>query len=386
LRAYRDILGRPGVGLLLAAATIARLSPAIGNLAILLYTADQTGSFAAAGAAVGAFALGISVGAPLTARICDRRGLGMLVPFATAHAVAMVAIWLLAGSGAAIPVIVVSALAAGCFYPPTGASLRARWQLLVDGRLLPSAYALDSVATSVSFLAGPLITAALVATAGAGVALPAAGAAALLASTVFVARAPALAPERSSHTRWLGPLAAAGMRTMVVWVFAAGFAMGSLEVAVAGFATEGHGEALAAVLLSLWSVSSAAASFGYGVRAPAWPLRRQIHATAFALPLATLLVAAAGSPVVMAALLVISAIPYAPMVIVSNQLVGEVAPRGTATEAYTWVVTATVAGTAAGGPVAGALVEDSTWQAAIAVGVAVGLAGAALLLLRRRTL
>ncbi|HYN90933.1 MAG TPA: hypothetical protein VER75_03350, partial [Thermoleophilaceae bacterium] len=85
-------------------------------------------------------------------------------------------------------------------------------------------------------------------------------------------------------------------------------------------------------------------------------------------------------------LVVITGLPVAPLIASRNQLVERVAPRGTATEAFTWPLTALVAGVALGAAVGGTLVESYSWTAAVLAAVAVSGAGAALLVARRETL
>ena len=387
MNVYLQILRSPRVAVLLCAASVVRLSPAVNDLAILLYVAEQTGSFAWAGGAAGAFALGTAIGSPLIARLSDRRGIALMSPFAVAHVAVLASIWLLGAHGASPAVLLAAALLAGGTYPPAGSALRAQWPDLLAGapQLVEAAYALDSVAASISFMTGPLITAALVATVGAGVGLPAAGGAALLATLVFVAGAPA-GPAEAAGRSMLGALGSAGMRTIVLAILTAGFCVGTVQVAIAGFSSALGAPGLAGVLLALWSVSTAVVSLLYGMRVPKASLRTINVWATFALAVATLPIALAWSPASMAILLVISGAPYGPMFVTANQLVAAVAPRGTATEAYSWVVTSLVAGTALGAAVSGIAVESSSWQSAVLAGAIVGSAGGAILLARRATL
>ena len=64
---YARILRTPGRGPVVLATLIGRLPIGISGLAILLYVREVTGSYAAAGAAAGALALGGGVGAPFRA-------------------------------------------------------------------------------------------------------------------------------------------------------------------------------------------------------------------------------------------------------------------------------------------------------------------------------
>lgn len=386
---FAAILRTPRVAVLLVAAMLVRLSPAINNLAILLLVASETGSFAAAGIAAGAFTLGTACGAPPIARICDRRGIGLLAPIAIVHAAALTTLFALALANGPTALLVVAALTAGVSYPPTGAALRSRWAALLSGTdLLGSAYALDSVAASISFIAGPLVTGVLVATTGPGVALPLAGAIVLGATAVFVAVVPGRHDHRGTERTSgpLGALASRGIRTLVLAALAAGFCMGTVEVSLAAFSKAEGRAALAGVLLALWSVSSALASVAYGLRAKTAPHVRVYLWSAALLPVASLPIALGGSPVTMAALVLLAGIPYAPFIATANQLVGEVSPSDARTEAYTWLITSLVAGSSTGAAISGTIVDALDWQLAVIAGAAVGACGAAALRFRRGSL
>lgn len=77
---------------------------------------------------------------------------------------------------------------------------------------------------------------------------------------------------------------------------------------------------------------------------------------------------------------------FAPLLTVSFGLVGELAPDGTVTEAFAWLVTLIGAGIAAGSAVSGLLLADSTLPAAAALGACGVTAGAVVLALSRRRL
>ena len=62
------------------------------------------------------------------------------------------------------------------------------------------------------------------------------------------------------------------------------------------------------------------------------------------------------------------------------------APPGTATEAFTWPLTALVGGVSLGAAVSGAVIEAGSWTAAVGVAAVVGLAGWAVVSRGRATL
>lgn len=77
---YRDVLQLPHASRLLLAALIGRLSFATVSLAMLLAVQRSTRSYAAAGAAVGAFGLANVIVAPARARLVDRAGQPVALP------------------------------------------------------------------------------------------------------------------------------------------------------------------------------------------------------------------------------------------------------------------------------------------------------------------
>jgi hypothetical protein len=88
----------------------------------------------------------------------------------------------------------------------------------------------------------------------------------------------------------------------------------------------------------------------------------------------------------MALLAILAGLPIAPLIASRNQLVDRVALPGTATEAFTWPLTALVAGVALGAGTAGSVIEASSWSAGVVVAIAVAVAGAAVVGARRGTL
>ena len=88
----------------------------------------------------------------------------------------------------------------------------------------------------------------------------------------------------------------------------------------------------------------------------------------------------------MALLILPAGLLIAPLGAAGNQLIGQVAPAGAVTEAYTWPVTAMIGGFAAGTAVGGALVESLDWHACFIAAAAAAAVGAAIAYTFRRTL
>jgi MFS family permease len=389
---YASILRVPGVAAVVVATLIGRLPIGISGLAILLYVEEVTGSFGSAGVCAGALALGSAAGAPFQGRLVDRRGDGVLMPLALIHAGGLVLVWVLGAVSAPTGLLALASLVAGAALPPLSSVLRSRWPYLLKGRedLVPSAFALDSVMIELIFVTGPLITTATVALVGAEYALGVSAGCVLAGTTVMLAGLRGYGhPERAregARALGLGALAAPGLRTLVLASLPVGFALGTLEVVLPAFSESEGSKELAGLLLAVWSLASGAAGLAYGARPPRMSLTSVHMRFALLLPVGCAALFAASSPATMALLVILAGLPIAPLIASRNQLIETVAPRGTATEAFTWPLTALVAGVSLGAASAGSLVESYSWSAGVVAAVAMSACGALVLLARRGTL
>src|SRR5829696_454432 len=366
----------------------------INALATVLFLRDQNGSFATAGATAGALSLGVAFGAPVGARLIDRLGPRVMLALATVHAIGLGTLVALGYADAPGTALVATGLVTGVAAPPTSSVMRALYpRLLDDPAQVQAAYALDSVSTQVIFIGGPLVTTLLVTLVAPAAALGLSAALVLGGVVLFLAampaderrRAPNADPSRRPPGR-LGALAAPGIRTLVFAMVPVGFAFGSLEVGLPAFAeAEGHRE-LAGVLVAFWSVGSGVGGLVYGARARRSPLVRVHVRMAMLLPLGMAPLALATSLPVMAALALPAGAFVAPLIATRNELAGHVAPAGSETEAFTWPLTALVAGVSLGAAAAGALVDATSWRVPLIVAACTAALGAAIAVSRRRTL
>jgi hypothetical protein len=392
VRVYAGILRTPGVAVIVLATLIGRLPIGISGLAILLYVEEVSDSFAAAGLCAGALALGSAAGAPFQGRLIDRRGVQMLLPLAVVHAGGLVAIWLAGEAGAPVALLAAASLATGASLPPVSSVLRSHWPYLLPGRpeLLAGAFALDSVMIEVIFVTGPLLTTLVVATVGPQYALIVSAACVLLGTSWLLAGLSGRpGPERTEAghpTFGLGALASPGLRTLVLASLPVGFAFGTLEVVLPAFSEAEGSKELAGVLLAAWSAASGVGGLIWGARGGGAPLVQAHMVFAWMLPLCVAPLLLAGSPLSMALLAILAGLPIAPLIASRNQLVERVVLPGTATEAFTWPLTALVAGLSLGAAAGGAVVEARSWSAGVVLAVAVAFVGAAVVLGRRRTL
>jgi MFS family permease len=176
------------------------------------------------------------------------------------------------------------------------------------------------------------------------------------------------------------------VRTLVLTMLPVGIAFGILEITLTAFAThEGHRD-LAGLLLTAWALASAAGGIVYGARPRRGSASDAHLRIALVLPLGLLPLLLATSPATMALLVLPAGIFIAPLLATRNELAGQVAPPGTEIEAYTWPLTAIIAGIAAGAGIAGAIVDAAGWRAAAATAVGFAVVGSVLALTRRGTL
>ncbi len=378
------------MAVLIVATTLTRLPFAINGLAVILFMRDATGSFATAGLVAGALALGAGLGSPFAARLVDRRGAVWLLPLAIVHGAAILSLWGLGEIDAPVVVLVTAALVAGASFPPSGAVLRSRWPELLrdDPELVRGAYAFDSVTIEISFVSGPLITGALVVVAEPQAAMALSSVFVVAGTLLFLSRLPDArrAIPASEHTGGLGPLRSPAMRLIALSSIPVGFCIGSVEVVIPAFSEEAGDAALAGILLAVWSAASGIAGLIFGARQSRRELLDTFLLVGLLFPLATLPMIVAGSPLTMALLVALSGAPIAPLIATRNELISQVAPVGTGTEAFTWLMTALIMGLSLGTAIAGAVVEATGWPEAVLVGVAVAAAGGILTFARRGAL
>ena len=374
MRQYLLILRTPHVARLFAASLLARLPMGINGLAIVLMVKAETGSFGNAGAAAGALALGTGLCAPLTARLIDARGARMLLVLAAACAAGLVAVIVLAHGGAP-PVRARASRRSrpAATFPPTSSVLRAQYPRLFGDSpaLLQGAFALDSVLTESIFTVAPLLTAALVVLFEPAAAIAVSAAAVLCGTAAMVAALPPGAGDATPaehRSSGLGALAAPGIRTLVASMLPVGLRVRRARGGAARVRRpRGPAGARRRARRALGARQRRRRARLRRAARGAGRSRRATCAIALLLPLSFLPLALATSPAMMALLVIPAGVLIAPLIATRNEMAGLVAPEGARTEAYTWPLTALVAGIALGAAAAGAIADAASWQTAVLV-------------------
>jgi MFS family permease len=376
MEAYRELLHNAEVRAVSFAVLLSGVGGGAVPLALVLLVREQTGSFAAAGAVVGALGLAIGVFNPIRGRLVDTKGQRKtLTPLALVHVCCLALLVALAVGGAPTWTLVATAVIAGAAPAPLMSSLRALWRDLVPEPRLQTAYALQAVLTEILFVTSPLLAAFLVAVFSAQVAVLVLIVIEFAGVVAFTAT-PASRSWRSEarDAGRLGALESRGMRTLVLASLPFGMVFGALDVAAPAFA-DLHGAAESAgIALAGLALGSMVGGLIYGSRSWPWDLPARYLALLGALAGMVALAALSPGLPLFVLLLAVAGLVVAPATTIIYTLLDRVAPRGTATEATTWMILGYAVGGAIGAALAGLAVER--WGATR--GILVASAGALL--------
>lgn len=357
---YKRVLAVRQARLPLLGALIGRLPIAALSLATIILVRQETGSFAVAGVVEACVAIAAAVSLPAQGRLVDRFGQTVvLLPAAAANPLTLVGLVVAAEGGAEPVMLAAIGAASGATFPALGSCMRTLWSELVpDPALRQSAFALDAVLLEVCFIAGPLGTAALVAVGSPAAAVIVNAALSTVGTLVFAASRASRAWSGSPVRRhWAGPLRSAGVIVLLLTELWGGAAIGAMEISTTAFAIELGSAGLAGALIAVQAAGSMAGGLWYGSRRHGTPSSDRY-------PRLCLLIAVGFAPLMLMGsmasalpLMALSGFAFAPASAVAYMLIDELAPPGSATEVSTWLLTALVAGVAAGTAIGGSLVS-----------------------------
>ncbi|MFI9581794.1 MFS transporter [Streptomyces sp. NPDC052236] len=379
---YGDILRSPHAARLLTGTLVGRLPNATAHIAIVLFTRAEGGSYTLAGALTAVYGLATAVGQPLLGRAVDLYGQPRVqLPAAVVSALGMVLFAATdpggtgtgTGTGAGPGSLIVAYAAvtvAGLFTPPLEGGLRALWPSVLSREdQVHRAYAMDAVAQEIMFTIGPLLVTVLVSLWSPGAALLVINAIGVLGALSVVLSEPSRAwrsAPREAH--WLGALRSPGLLALLGALFFVGLALGSITVAGVAYADDHGRESVYGWLMAAIGLGALIGGTVYGARQWAGAPESRLRVIVGLLALGYLPLALTPGVAAMTALCAVAGVFLAPALACAFIVVDRHAPRGTVTEAFSWVVTTFGVGTAVGTAVAGPAVElgGTAWSFAVA--------------------
>ncbi|MFF5961328.1 MFS transporter [Streptomyces luteogriseus] len=355
---YLEILRARHAARLLVGTLVGRLPNATAAIAIVLFVRAEGGTYTLAGALAAVYGVANAVGQPVLGRIVDLRGQPRVqLPAAVLSALAM-ALFAFSGIGS-LPLAYAAVAGAGLFTPPLEGGLRALWpSVLRREDQVHTAYAMDAVAQEVMFTVGPLLVTLCVSLWSAQAALLVLNVVGVLGALSVVVSAPSRAwrsAPRDAH--WLGALRSPGLLALLAAFLFIGMALGSITVASVPYADENGGGAVYGWLMAALGFGALVGGAVYGARQWAGEPARRLRVLVGLLVVCYLPLMLMPDAVPMVALTALAGVFLAPAIACAFVLVDRHAPRGTVTEAFSWLVTTFTVGHSVGTGVAGPVVE-----------------------------
>ncbi|GAX52792.1 MFS transporter [Streptomyces olivochromogenes] len=374
---YLEILRARHAARLLAGTLTGRLPNAIAAIAVVLFVRAEGGTYSLAGALAAVYGVGNAVGQPLLGRLVDLYGQPRVqLPAALVSALGM-GVFAFSGTDP-LPVAYLSMVVAGLFTPPLEGGLRALWpSVLRREEQVHTAYAMDAVAQEVMFTVGPLLLTLCASLWSARAALLILNVVGVLGALSVVLSPPSRAwrsAPREAH--WLGALRSPGLLALLGAFLFVGIALGSITVAAVSYADDHGGDAVYGWLMAAVGLGALVGGTAYGARRWSGAPERRLRVLVALLAVCYLPLVLMPGAVAMTALAALAGVFLAPCIACAFIIVDRHAPRGTVTEAFSWLVTTFTVGASVGTGLAGPVVErgGAVWGFALP-----GAAGAAAL-------
>jgi MFS family permease len=347
----------------------------MGVLAISLFLRAHQVPYQQIGLLSGLYALASALGGPALGRSVDKRGQPAVLIVAALGSGCGFGLLAVGGAGN-LTVAAVAVALAGLLTPPLEPCLRSLWPgVLPSEGALAAAYSLDAALQEVIFVIGPLAVIGVIAVLGTAGALWVTALTSVGGTLAFVAAPPVRAWHGEPRTpHWAGPLRSAPLRVLLLSLLCVGVGLGALGIAAVAYGEHVHRAGMAGYLLGANAFGALLGGLAYGARS--WPgtERRRIVVLMLGLAAGYWPLAIVAPPLATLVLGVLSGLFLAPVLACGFVIVGEVAPRGTVTEAFAWVVTTFLVGSSLGSALTGAVVQHSGVRVAFLLP---GLAGTA---------
>ncbi|MFH9402885.1 MFS transporter [Streptomyces sp. NPDC017638] len=355
---YVEILRARHALRLLAGTLVGRLPNATAAIALVLFVRAEGGSYSLAGGLAAVYGVANAVGQPVLGRLVDLYGQPRVqLPAAVLAALAMT-VFALCGTDP-LPLAYAAVAVSGLFAPPLEGGLRALWpSVLRREDQVHTAYAMDAIAQEVMFTVGPLLVTLCVSVWDERAALLLLNLLGVLGALSVVVSPPSRAwrsAPREAH--WLGALRSPGLLALLAAFLFIGIALGSITVAAVSYADGHGGDAVYGWLMAGLGLGALAGGTVYGARRWAGSPERRLRVLVALLAVCYLPLTLTPGTVAMVLLSVVSGVFLAPCIACAFIIVDRHAPRGTVTEAFSWLVTTFTVGASVGTGLAGPVVQ-----------------------------
>ncbi|MER6331551.1 MFS transporter [Streptomyces sp. NPDC001034] len=365
---YLEILRARHALRLLTGTLVGRLPNATAAIALVLFVRASGGTYSLAGALAAVYGVANAVGQPVLGRLVDLYGQPRVqLPAAVLAALSMT-VFAFSGTDP-LPLAYAAVAASGLCAPPLEGGLRALWPSVLRGEeQVHSAYAMDAVAQEVMFTVGPLLVTLCASVWDARAALLVLNVLGVLGALSVVVSAPSRAwrsAPREAH--WLGALRSPGLLALLGAFLFVGIALGSITVASVSYADGHGGDAVYGWLMAGLGLGALVGGSVYGARQWAGVPERRMRVLVALLAVCYLPLMLMPGAVAMVLLSVVSGVFLAPCIACAFILVDRHAPRGTVTEAFSWLVTTFTVGASVGTGLAGPVVQagGTVWGFAV---------------------
>lgn len=381
---YDRVLRVPTVRSTLLLGTLVRIPMFAGGVVLTLHVVQTLGrGYAAAGLVTAAATVCVAVSAPWRGRILDRLGLRRtLLPTIAITGVC----WSVAPFVGYLPLLVLAALA-GLFVVPSFSIVRQALIMAVPDGERRTVLSLDSVATELSFMIGPLLGVWAVTRWSTSWVLFVIEMGGVAADVALFAVNPRMAAEpvdgapraaRVARREWFTPpvlavCAAAAATTLV---------LSGCDVAIVAALREFHAVSFIGPTLALWALGSIVGGLVYGALSRSLPPFLLLAG----LGVVTMPLTWAPAAWPLALLTVVAGLFCAPTITATVDGLSRLVPERSRGEAMGWHGSAMTIGSAMGAPVAGLAIDSAGFGAGFASVAVLGLliAGAGLALSARR--
>lgn len=348
---YIDLLKTPGVARIISAQLTARLPSGMISLAFLIHIEKIFDSYGAAGLVLAATSVGQAIAGPLTSRWMGRWGMRPVLTITLI--VCSTGIGLIAFALMPLWAYMIVGFVVGISTPPIQPAVRTIYPKMVTGKQLTPLFSLDASAQEIIWIMGPFITVLLATQVSSVVAIAVAGVF-LVGGGVWFIASPEVGKVRIPLSRRRIGVVLKNRAVLLATV--CGFLLigsaASIEVGVVAVFGEGGTEA--GILFGIWAIASLIGGLSMGhLPIGPWALARRF---------AIVVVGMAAAPFSLefwwlAIALVIAGIGIAPVLAVMFAIVSASVKFSETAEAYGWLGTGQLIGSALGSAIAGFLID-----------------------------